>query len=137
MCAAAQSLSVAILAAIAIAGCSDSSAPAPLAECTGPVAVSVGSGTKPLISWSPACRASALLVDIPNSGNNYWFLTTQGDTNGLRPPIVYASTPAGTVTQIAPLTLASGTEYRVTLSRADDSGPIATLVIIGNVTFTP
>jgi hypothetical protein len=126
-----------LIGIVTVLACSDSQAPQPLAECTGPVAVSVGPGLTPTISWTPACRGTALLVDIPGSGTNYWFISTPGDTNGLRPPVKYATVPSGLVAQIAAQSLSTAVQYRATVSRADDSGGIATIVIAGSTTFTP
>lgn len=131
----AQPFLAAALLIVATAACSDTTAPAELAECDGPVAVSVGGGTTPEFTWEPSCRAFFLLVEPAEAGGDQWSVMTPGD-NDLAPGITYGTVPAGAEELDAPVALVAGTAYEVLVFR--HSGPDADDgVLIGTASFTP
>lgn len=122
-----------VLGLLAACGSDD---PGAIPACTGPVAMTVGSGSTPRISWSPACRVATLTVDPNSDFTVVWVLRTAGDTNGITPPIDYGASPNGVMTLFGPGPLQAGTPYRVRILRAtgDSTLPFAA---VGASYFTP
>ena len=88
--------------------------------CPRTVAVSVGSGLEPEISWEPSCGVSAVVVStIPNTpsdpGTLMWSAYVD-ETSPFGPGIRYGHAPARARTQ-APLPLQAGTRYRASVSQ--------------------
>jgi hypothetical protein len=120
----------------AVCGCGDPQEPVALPECQALVTMSVDSGTTPVISWTPVCRASVLIVDPNSDYLDYWVLATVGDTNGLQPPIRYGASPYGSRTIQEPLDLQIGTFYRARLLRATADSALP-FEVVGATFFTP
>jgi hypothetical protein len=130
-----QASAIVVLLAVAWA-CDGVQEPVGLPECQELVTVSVGSGTSPVISWTPSCRASVLIVDPNSDYYDSWVLATIGDTNGLHPPIRYGASPDGSMTALPAASLQVGGFYRVRIMRAtaDTTFPFE---VIGATYFTP
>ena len=120
----------------AVCGCEDAQEPVALPECQALVTMTVDSGASPVISWTPVCRASVLIVDPNSDYYDSWVLATVGDTNGLQPPIRYGTNPDGSRTILASAVLQAGRFYRVRLLRAtaDSTFPFE---VVGATFFTP
>jgi hypothetical protein len=124
---------LALLGALAACGSDD---PGAIPACTGPVAMTVGSGSTPKISWSPTCRVATLSVDPNSDFTVVWVLRTAGDTNGITPPIDYGASPNGVMTLFGPGPLQAGTTYRVRILRATGDTTLP-FDVIGGTYFTP
>ena len=127
-----------ILALLSLAAgslrCSDDSGPEEVAECSGPVAVTVTAGAVPSFSWTPRCSLFFLLVEPAESGSDVWSVITRSE-NGLVPPVRYGQVPPGAEELEPDTPLESGTEYDVVArwtGPGDDDGEA-----IGTGTFTP
>jgi len=117
-------------------GCADdSTGSAALPECTGPVTVTVGAGTSPQFSWSPACRLFFVIVEPAASGQDLWSVITEG-TNAISSPVLYGTVPPGAQELDPPTPLVAGTAYKVAVARYTGPGP-QDGAIIGMQTFTP
>ena len=119
---------LAILGAALALGCGeDVSGPGDLEDCPAAVTVAVGSGTTPTFSWQPACRLFFLNVEPAAAGTDLWTIGTLGE-NGIAPPVVYGTLPAGATQISGPAVLQPGTAYKVVLGRftgpGDDDGEI-------------
>ena len=105
-----------------------------VAECTGPVTVTAGTGgTMPTFQWSPACRLFEVAVE--DSLHALLWFTRSSSANRIAPPVTYGTAPQGADhTTSPPETLQSGRSYRaeVVLYISDDSAPV-----IGNASFRP
>jgi hypothetical protein len=121
---------------IILCACHSAEQPTGLAACVSPVTVTVESAVAPRFSWSPSCRLSRVIVDPNSDVVDSWVLATAGDTNGLRSPIDYGSSPNGSETILAAFVLQSGAPCRVRVLRAtgDTTMPFE---IIGTADFTP
>jgi hypothetical protein len=126
------------LATLLLAGCNDPGRPNGSAACTGGVAVSVGEGTQPEISWTPRC--GVVLLEVVEIGSEAspgprWAVLAFARTL-LEPPIRYGSDPGGAIDIIAlpPAPLESAHTYRVAVFRR---GVALENVEIGSATFTP
>jgi hypothetical protein len=115
--------------------CSDDTAPSSLPECTGPVTLSVTTGTTPTFSWVPRCQLFFVIVEPAESGSDLWSIITRSE-NTLAPPVTYGEVPAGAEETDPPVPLEAGTAYKVAVARwtgpGDDDGEA-----IGMQTFTP
>jgi len=121
-------------AAIAVA-CRSATAPEP---CSGPIALSVVSGTQPSFAWSPGCGITMLTVealrdDPALAGRVVWTFTMPQQTPA-GPRIVYGRPPSGAVhsTQSEPLVV--GQRYRVRVMYVPDGRDAA--LASGEVSFT-
>ena len=104
----------------------------PLPECSGPVNITIGSGTTPMISWLPECRLFFLLVEV--GGADKWGVITEGK-NDIDPPVKYGDVPRGATEIRAPTPIKLATTYNVVLFRW--TGPGAEDgEMIGSQTFT-
>ena len=125
--AAARSLLPVCLAVLV--GCTEDES---LSECTGPVTISVSTGTTPLFGWTPACRVSDLVVQEAGIAADVWEIVTDG-TNQIDPGVRYGIVPPGVREQEDPETLLVGVTYNVAVGRWTGSG----LEVIGVRSFTP
>ncbi len=129
---------------VAIASCSGDSVTdptMPLAACTSNVSISVGTGTTPTFTWSPACTVLALIVE-GSDGGDAWFIW--GNSQGIAPGVRYASVPSGAVQDDSPETLQAGRLYDVSVFRGTAGENIlgwsdaeAAQRLIGNQAFRP
>jgi hypothetical protein len=126
-------LGAALVTVAALAG--DEHAPAgpdDLAPCSGSVAVSVTAGTTPTFTWTPACAASAMMVEARTSER--WFVAAAGPA-GIASGVTYGTVPAGASELGKPAaTLVAGQTYTVTVFRAAADHHAVTA---GHATFTP
>lgn len=101
---------------LAITSCSEDSVsqPTPLSACTTNVSISVSAGTTPTFTWTPSCRALALLVEQAG-GLDEWF--TWGQQEGIAPGVRYGVLPAGAAQDDPPTPLETGRTYTVALFR--------------------
>lgn len=125
-----------VIAVMAI-GCSDgpSGAGSPVPECTGPVSVTVGAGTAPRFTWTPACRVFFLLVEPAAAGTDLWSIISDG-ANVIAPPVTYGVVPSGVTESDSPTPLVGGTAYEVYLFRWTGPGS-QDGELVGSSTFTP
>jgi len=115
-------------------GCSDSSGTEALEICTNPVTLTVGAGTTPKISWSPACLANQVVIN-EQGGGPAWAMFFVVDSNPLRPPVHYGVVQAGALgTPTSPAPLTAGTTYNVNLFVDPVGGPAE---LIGTKSVTP
>lgn len=117
-----------ILGAALAASCGENGVgPADLADCPAAVAVVVGSSTTPTVSWQPPCKLFFLIVEPATAGTDLWSIISRG-ANGISPPVVYGTVPAGVTQLVPPATLQPGTAYKVALWRftgpGDEDGEI-------------
>lgn len=87
---------------------------APLAPCAGNVSITVGTGTAPTATWSPACTVLGLIVE-DSGGGDAWFVW--GNSQGIPPGVRYGSVPAGAVQDDSPEPLQAGRLYDVSVFR--------------------
>lgn len=104
------------------------------------VAVEVGSGPAPLITWTPACGMASLeILPVTGSPTSGWLLFTgpRAPENPLRSGIVYGQTPPEAIAPGPATALAAGTEYQVVISRwVGDSSGLGSLIPAGGATFS-
>lgn len=125
-----------LLLAALLFGCSeDNPVNASLPVCSGPVTIAVSAGTTPTFTWTPACRAFMVLVEL--GASDQWGVMSEG-TNAIAPGVVYGVVPAGAqqfTTGAAPA-LVAGQTYDVTVAYwtgpGGDDGALA-----GNQSFVP
>ena len=108
---------IALLIGIALAACNGGVAEP--ASCTGPVTIQVSAGAVPLVTWSPACGVTTLVVVDPSSQFTppLWTLTMV--TRDIVPPVRFGSQPDGVLNfTLAPAeSLTIGNSYTVYLTR--------------------
>lgn len=102
-----------LCATMAVAGCRDSSAPAPtgLTLCAVPLDVQVTPGVVPTYRWTPPCGATYLEVTSPNRQQVFWIV--RGDTGKFGPGVRYGIAPPAYTSRFGPLPLSSGAQYLV------------------------
>lgn len=119
-----------------LAACGDSNGPAEPAVCTGPVQLHVSSGTTPRFSWSPACLANQLDIQVQGGSAPVWGVTFVVDTNHLTSPVHYGVVPAEAIgLPMSPSPLTPGVTYTASLF-VDPLGGI-NLQKLGSVDFKP
>lgn len=104
-----------------------------VSDCTGPVTISVSSGTSPSFTWTPTCRLAFLIVEL--GAEDYWLIITDS-TNAIPPPVQYGVLPAGARQRAAATPLQAGQTYDVNLARWTGPGP-EDGTLIGSQNFTP
>jgi hypothetical protein len=102
-------------------------------ECTGPVTVSVSSGTTPTFDWTPRC--SLFLVLVEQGASDRWLVLSPG-ANGIPPPVQYGVLPPGASQEDVAIPLAAGQTYDIVLGRWTGPGP-EDGTVIANQEFTP
>lgn len=107
--------------------------PPPLPECTGPVTVSVDTGTTPKFSWTGNCLVGRLIVE--EGVEERWGTETPG-LNIYESPITYDVAPPGSTKYEPAAPLVRGTIYRVTVFRWFSYVP-ESLEVLGFKNFTP
>lgn len=116
-----------------VAACTRASEPITPCEDEG-VILSIGSGTTPRFSWTPACFAFRLLV-TDTANVTLWGVVTDS-ASALSPGVIYGAVPSGATQIQAPVALVAGKPYIIGLFRftgpAADSGEI-----IAAQQFTP
>jgi hypothetical protein len=110
-------------------GCSDAADPSACLD----LPVSVGSGTTPEFSWSPACHIYSLTVSGPDAG----WLVSGGNVlqDVISSPVRYGVVPGGAVEDSPAQPLHAGVTYGVRLDRRNRVGGGVTLV--AERSFTP
>ena len=128
-----RSSMVALCSALAACSSDPTSPSASLPECTGPVTISVSSGTSPTFDWTPACRLFLVLVE--QGAADQWMVISLG-MNGITPPVRYGEQPPSAAQPDPTTPLQASVTYDVTLGRwtgpGRDDG-----VAVGNQDFTP
>ncbi len=115
------------------AACHDApAAVVPLAICDSPVIVTVDTSARPVFSWSPACAATALRVDLQGDSATVrsWSIGAS-DGAGILPNVAYGEVRSDAVTQVAAAALRTGFAYRVTVF----GGPSAAPLTLGQLDF--
>ena len=119
-----------------LCGCSKDDPISPVSEtCTGPVQVSVASGTMPAFTWTPACSLFLVLVEPDSSGADQWSVISDS-TNAISPPVTYGVIPPGARELDPPTPLVSGVTYEVFVFRWTGPGK-QDGVLVGQRKFTP
>lgn len=124
-------LAVTLAALVTFAGCDDDPTGSGDAACRGNVTVGVSSGTTPLITWSPTCRVTALLVES-EAGGDVWFIEQSGG-EGIASGVRYGTVPEGAVEDEPATPLVEGESYDVIVFRGTGDN----LAIAGVENFTP
>jgi hypothetical protein len=120
-----------------VIACGDPTRPPDITPCfIDPVEVSVGAGTVPEISWTPACGISALAVEEVGAAapeSTKW--RVHRSQTLLQPPVRYGSPPNGStdVVEVPATSLETGRTYRVILF----TQALFEFSEIGSATFTP
>jgi hypothetical protein len=84
----------------------------------GDFAISVGSGTTPLYTWSTGPAFSIAVVRTSNQTNVVWRVTSTAGT--MASPVRQGTVPQGALESAnSERTLAAGVEYRVTITLPD------------------
>ena len=117
-------LAVLLLGALVFAlGCggSDDGPTGPAPECDAPVSLSVGGGLTPVISWSPACTITQVVVNATASGDTVWFLVPIAPGQQLEGPVTYGSSTFShrPLPGYGPDPLVAGEQYRVRLRQSE------------------
>jgi len=122
--------------ALALASCGDSAGPSG-GGCDEPITLTVSSSTSPSISWTPACTVAEIQITQLNEPVDTlqlkWWV--QSETNSIRPPVSYGSTPPGATLLLGPKALFGGTQYLVTLLVRDPT--TGEPFTAGSAQFTP
>lgn len=124
---------VALSCALTACSSDPTSPDASLPECTGPVEVSVSSGTSPTFDWTPRC--SLFLVLVEQGASDRWAVMSLG-TNAITPPVHYGVQPPFASQSDPTIPLEAGQTYDVVLGRWTGPGPDDGAVI-ANQEFTP
>jgi hypothetical protein len=104
------------------------------------VTVSVGPGTTPSFTWTPACGVGFLEVFPAPSDPAAWtvYAAPGSGENPIPSGVQYGVTPLEGQTVAGPEALAAGTSYRVRVARLIcDQGVLCTLQDAGAATFQP
>lgn len=84
----------------------------------GDFAISVGSGTTPLYTWSAGPAFSLAVVRTSNQSNVVWRVTSTGGT--MASPVRQGTVPQGALESASSeRTLAAGVQYRVSITLSD------------------
>ena len=113
-------------ASACLLACGDATGPEeqviPCTDETGSVAVTVGPGFTPTLSWSPTCTVAMILVE--EDASDMWGAATEEDlwdspaaANVIAPPVTYGAPISGTTTFQEPLQLEAGHTYDLVLWR--------------------
>jgi len=88
-------------------------------------AVDVGTGTRPVISWTPVEAYELNVYEGTKDGNGFGVIWTArgagGYENNLRSPVTYGVPPAGSEVRGAP-PLEPGKTYTISVTRKDPKG---------------
>ena len=123
---------VAALVAAPACGRGDPTSPPP---CASAVAVSVGRGLQPEITWQPACAVITVAVasaDAVAAGLPDWQASTVAGA-GFLPPVQVGASPPGTTVWGAGATLGAGAAYKVYVVRGRRGDPTGG---VDSLTFT-
>lgn len=85
--------------------------------CAGPIAIEVGSGTRPMVSWTPACGATTIMVIDASNAVALPLWTVFAAPGDIPPPIRYGSSPSGVLAIVGIDSLTIGGSYVVYVSR--------------------
>lgn len=135
-------VAVAVVAgALFVAGCCDipTATDTGLPECTGPVTVTVDSGSTPVFRWTPDCLIGKLIVIQGGPEQEYWATETRG-LNIYASPIVYGVHPPGSVEVQVPQPLTPGDTITVQLFRWISAHPDSLdtgFRLVGEADFVP
>jgi hypothetical protein len=95
--------------------CSDGTAPT--LPCESNPTIAASAGLTPLLSWSPPCRVSLLIVTDNTTQTNVWQIGIPPGTTDLRAPIrsgvKYGEPPPGIDNLAGPVPLVAGHTYSV------------------------
>jgi hypothetical protein len=98
--------------------CNDGTAPVYPDPCSGPVQVSVAAGVAPVISWSPDCGISELVVSAVAASRAeevpVWAFTVS-EQEPVASGVTYGKAPARATTWHAAEDLVVGTTYRASV----------------------
>ncbi|HGY55484.1 MAG TPA: hypothetical protein ENK44_07285 [Caldithrix abyssi] len=109
---------VAIISIFMVTACSEKDNPT-ASTANGDFKVTVGSGTKPEYSWTVGKAFSVSVVRTSEPTVIVWGIATPGQGN-IASPAKHGAVPTGAVaTATAEITLASGVEYRVSVTLLD------------------
>ena len=106
-------LSGSSVVALASCGGTDAVGTKDLLPCTGPVAISVSTGTTPTISWTPACKVYYLDIEVADTFEEIWAVANFDEKNTISPGVKFGVTPSDTRLIEGPVTLRAGTAYSV------------------------
>jgi hypothetical protein len=142
---------IAVLAVVALIACGADQATGPTGcDATTSVIATVGAGTTPTLSWTPACNVYFVIVEDGGGGDQWWVTDSTGDTttaaNSIAGPITYGIAPLATnENPDGPQPLHADTAYHLALWRVMPStaaashcqGQIGKLCLVALKYFTP
>ncbi len=118
--------SIALLAAV---GCEDGFEPP--RECTGPISLTVSSGTPPQFAWTAACAVARVVVlEPPVQGTTAIAWDVRSAPPRILSPVRYGVRPTGATEEQAPAALRAGETYRVQVYSDAQ-------IVIGSASFSP
>jgi len=124
-----------VILLLSVAGCRSQPLDSPK-PCSGQLSVTASSGTKPSISWAPACavnRLEVFQVGVPAGAvGGGW--TISSPTGYFTPPVSYGVAPSGAVADRPADALQVGKTYEVNVFLA---GGEVIILASGVATFTP
>jgi hypothetical protein len=92
------------------------SSPSEVAGCSGDVELSIVRFDPPVISWTPDCGVSTLVVD--DAGNQtMWSILSPGGANAIVPPVTFGIVPDEATEEFSPGELKHGNFYIVRVYR--------------------
>jgi hypothetical protein len=92
--------------------------------------VFASAGATPTFTWEGGDAHSVAVVLASNPADIKWAVAFVGLSDGIASGVAYGEVPAGSVQAVAPAALQPGTEYRVSVARADGT-------TVGWTEFTP
>jgi hypothetical protein len=92
--------------------------------------VFASSGATPIFTWEGGEAHSVAVVLASNPADIKWAVAFVGLSDGIASGVTYGEVPDGSVQAVAPAALQAGTEYRVSVARADGT-------TVGWTEFTP
>jgi hypothetical protein len=114
-----------------LSACNDETALEPPAECFGPLAVTVVSGTPPQFTWTTPCAVARLVVVKPPSLDASQFAwDVRSDTPRILSPVRYGEVPRGATEAYGPDPLRPGDTHQVRVYNAAQ-------LVIGSASFVP
>ena len=121
-----------ILAASSCSG-TDAISAEDLPGCSGPVSISVSTGTTPTFSWTPACKVYFLDIGVVDTNQEIWAVGNFDAKNTIAPGVKFGVTPAGTRLIEGPVPLQSGKAYSIFIAFYNNGVETDG----GRLTFTP
>lgn len=119
------------LALVAVLSACDDDAFEPPRECTGPISVTVSSGTPPQFTWTAACAVARVVVlEPPSLDLTPIAWDVRSAPSRILSPVRYGVRPTGATEEQPPEELRAGETYQVRVYSDAQ-------IVIGSASFTP